>query len=86
MIIITEKENGRYPTIWHHLTEYRQQKYLEMLYENISRQMETKRYYKMRFQNIVLPIIRKEDVLSEMEKTLLEQPKIFAQDMNFLAQ
>lgn len=82
MIIIEKKDSANYPTIWKHLNEYKLQTYLESLYDSISHQMEIKRYYQMKFQNIKLPNIKKEDVLNEMEKTLLEQPKIFAHDMH----
>ena len=86
MIIIEEKDKNIYPTIWKNLTEYKLQKYLEDLYLSILEQFETQRYYKMKFSNIHLPSIKKEDVLNRMEKFLIDTPKIFAQDMQNFCQ
>ena len=61
-------------------------KYIESLRESISRQMETKRYYQQKFQNVTLPPITSEDVSLAVEKALEEQPKQFAKDMQFLSE
>lgn len=84
MIIIEEYQKEQYPNIWENLTEYKLQKYLENLYDSISKQLETQRYYKIKFSGIKLPSIKKEDVLNDMEKFLKESHKIFAYDMEFI--
>ena len=61
-------------------------KYIESLRESISRQMEIKRYYQQKFQNVTLPPITSEDVSLAVEKALKEQPKQFARDMQFLSE
>ena len=86
MIIIEEQQKEQYPHIWKQLQYYGGQKYLESLYQSISRQLETQRYYKMKFGNIILPSIKKEEVLNRMEKFLIDTPKIFAQDMQNFCQ
>ena len=60
--------------------------YIKSLRESISRQMETKRYYQQKFQNVTLPPITSEDVSDAVEKALEELPKQFARDMQFLAE
>lgn len=86
MIIIEEQQKEQYPHIWKQLQYYGGQKYLESLYQSISSQLETQRYYKMKFGNIILPSIKKEDILNEIEKFLIDTPKIFAQDMQNFCQ
>lgn len=80
MIIIEEQQKEQYPHIWKQLQYYGGQKYLESLYQSISRQLETQRYYKMKFGNIILPNIKKEDILNEIEKFLPKLPNIFVND------
>ena len=80
MIIIEEQQKEQYPHIWQQLQYYGGQKYLESLYQSISSQLETQRYYKMKFGKIKLPSIKKEDILNEIEKFLTELPNIFVND------
>ena len=76
---------SKYPlTDWH--IEHGMGGYIKSLRESISRQMETKRYYQQKFQNITLPPITADDVSLEVERALEEQPKQFAKDMKFLSE
>jgi len=76
---------SKYPlTDWH--IQRGMGAYIKSLRESVSRQMETKRYYQQKFQNVTLPIITYEDVSLAVEKVLEEQPKKFANDMQFLSE
>ena len=59
MIIIEEYQKEQYPVIWKNITEYKLQKYLENLYDIISKRLETQRYYKIKFSGTQIPPIKK---------------------------
>lgn len=86
MIIIEKYQKEQYPNIWQQLQYYGGQKYLETLYNSISQRLETQRYYKIKFGKVKLPSIKKEDVLNEMEKFLIDLPNIFVNDYRLFCQ
>ena len=86
MIIIEKYQKEQYPNIWQQLQYHGGQKYLESLYQSISSKLETQRYYKIKFRKVNLPSIKKEDVLNEMEKFLIDLPNIFVNDYRLFCQ
>lgn len=73
-----------YPII-KELIDKGQSEYIKGLYKSISRQMEVRRYYKMKFRKSFEPYIKDEDVYSEMELFLQVAPSLFKVDMEIIS-
>lgn len=60
--------------------------YIEKLKQSVSRQLESRRYYKMKYRGAFEPYITEQDVLAEIELFLQVAPIIFKIDVCLLAE
>ena len=76
-------ERNLYPTI-HRYIEHGNGEYIKSLKQSVRKQMETRRYYRMKFSGKFVPYITDAQVMEEVELFLETAPKIFARDMQLI--
>lgn len=76
-------EKNLYPTI-HRYIEHGNGEYIKSLKQSVRKQMETRRYYRMKFSGKFVPYITDAQVMEEVELFLETAPKIFARDMQLI--
>lgn len=77
-------EKSLYPTIqqWSERTGGRE--YIKSLKASVRKQMEVRRYYRMKYSGKFVPYITDAQVLEEVELFLTTAPKIFERDMQLI--